>query len=289
MKKYKFLYGKKYLNLTKKKIKKEIKYFKKKKYRKPNINIINIGKNKSSIIYINQKCKYFKYTNIKYKIYNYNKYINEKIIIKKIKQINKNKNIDCLLIQLPLPKKINTNKIINHINYNKDVDGIHPYNIGKLCQGNPYIRSCTSYGVIKLLKINNIKLKGLNALIIGSSNLVGKPMSMELFNHGCTITIVNKKTKNINNYINNSDLLVSAIGKYNKYSIKNIKKNCIIIDIGFNIKNNKIKGDIKLNNKIIKKIKYITPIPGGVGPMTISILLKNIIKIYKKNINWNIN
>ncbi len=282
MKKYNFLYGKKYLNKTKKKIKKKIKILIKKKKNIPNIAIINIGNNISSNIYIKNKCINFNYVGIKYKIYNYNKNINEKKIINKIKKINKNKKIHCILLQLPLPKKFNTNKIINNISPKKDVDGLHAYNIGKLFQGNYSIRPCTSYGVIKLLKYYNINIKELNILIIGSSNLVGKPMMIELINKGCTVTLVNSKTKNIKQYLKITDLLISAIGKFDKYPIKYIKENSIIIDIGINInKKGKLTGDIN-KKKIINKIKYITPIPGGVGPMTISILLKNIIKIYNK-------
>ncbi len=281
---YKFLYGNKYLIKTQKKIKKKIYFLKKKTNKKPTIIIIYIGKNKSSNIYIKKKCKIFKYTGIKFFIYKIIKKISEKKIINTIKRINKNKKINCILIQLPLPKYLNENKIINTINPKKDVDGIHPYNIGRLSQGYPNIKPCTSYGVIKLLKNYKINIIGLNAVIIGSSNLVGKPMLMELINNKCTVTLINKKTKNIKKHINNADILISAVGKYNLFPTKWIKKNSIIIDIGINKnKNGKIKGDINIK-KIIKKIKYITPIPGGVGPMTISILLKNIFLIYKKSL-----
>ncbi len=276
------LYSYLYLHKTKKKIKKKISILKKIHKRSPKIAIIVIGKNKLSNIYIKKKCFYFKIVGIKYKIYKYSKNIKEKKIFSKIKKINKNKKIDCLLIQLPIPKHLNTNKIINKINPCKDVDGLHALNIGKLSQGNSKIHPCTSFGVIKLLKYYKINLIGLNTLIIGSSNLVGKPMSMELINKGCTVTLTNTKTKNIKKYIKNADLLISAIGKYNKYPTYWIKKKCIIIDIGINKINNKIIGDI--NFKLaIKRAKYITPTPGGIGLMTISILLKNIVKIYIHN------
>ncbi len=286
MKNKKILYGNIYLKKIKKEIKNKIINLIKKKKKIPKIIIINIGNNKSSNIYINIKKKIFKYIGIKYKIYKFNNNILEKKIIDFIKKKNKNKNIHCILIQLPLDKKFNSNKIINNINPKKDVDGLHAYNIGRLSQGDPLIRPCTSYGVIKLLKNNNIKLNGINSLIISSSNLIGKPMSMELLNNGCSITIVNSKTKNIKKYIKKADLLISAIGKYNKYPSKWIKKGSIIIDIGINFnKYGKIIGDINFK-KIIKKVKYITPTPGGVGPMTIAILIKNIYKIYK-NFNNN--
>ncbi len=279
---YKILYGNTYLKKTIIKIKKKISLLKKTIKRKPKILIINIGNNIPSNIYIKKKCINFDYVGIKYKIKKLKTNITEKKVIKIIKKTNKNKNIDCLLIQLPIPKHLNTNKIINKINPTKDVDGLNAINIGKLSQGKPIIHPCTPWGVIKLLKLYKINLIGLNALIIGSSNLVGKPMSMELINAGCTVTLINTKTKNIKKHIKNTDLLISAIGKYNIFPTYWIKKKSIIIDIGINKVNNKIVGDI--NFKEAKKIaKYITPTPGGIGLMTISILLKNIIKIYKKN------
>ncbi len=276
------LFGYIYLKKTKKKIKKKISKLKKIYNRSPKIAIINIGNNKSSNIYIKKKCFYFNKVGIKYKIYKLKKKIKEKKIFNIINKINKNVNIDCLLIQLPIPKHLNTNKIINKIKPSKDVDGLHALNVGKLSQGNSKIHPCTSLGVIKLLKFYKINLTGLNALIIGSSNLVGKPMSMELINKGCTVTLTNSKTKNIKKYIKNADLLISAIGKYNIFPINWIKKKCIVVDIGINKIKNKIKGDINFISAL-KRVKHITPTPGGVGLMTISILLKNIVNIYIYN------
>ncbi len=277
----KILSGLNYLKKTKSNIKKKILKFKKNFNKQPYINILQIGNNKSSKLFIKNKCNIFKYVGIKYKIYNLNKKIKEIKIIKLIKKININKKIHCLLIQLPLPKNINYYKIINSIDPKKDVDGLHFNNVGKLIQGCPYIKSCVSYGVIKLFKIYKINILNLNTVIINSSNLIGKPLSLELLNKGCTVTLINKKTQNIKKYIKNADLLITAIGKYNFFPIKWIKKNSIVIDIGITLnKENKIIGDI--NYKLaLKKVKYITPVPGGIGPMTISILLKNIIKIFK--------
>ncbi len=284
--KKKFIYGIKYLKKIKYKIKKNILNLKRNNKKLPYIIIINIGNNESSKIYIKNKCKIFRYIGIKYKIYNFKNNINENNIIKLIKKFNYNKNIDCILIQLPLPKNLNTNNIINSINPYKDVDGLHYYNIGKLSQGNPYIIPCTSKAIIKLLNIYKINIIGINILIIGCSNLIGKPTNMLLINKKCTVTIINKYTKNIKKYIKKADILISAIGKYNIIPIKSIKKNSIIIDVGINIDNNKkVKGDINYK-PIINKIKYISAVPGGIGPMTIAILIKNIMKIYKnKNKN----
>ncbi len=278
----KILYGYKYFKKTKKKIKKKISKLKSLYKRSPKIVIFNIGNNEISNIYIKKKCINLNYVGIKYKIYEFKKNITEKKIIKKIKNINKNKKIDCLLIQLPIPKHLNTNKIVNKIDPQKDVDGLNAINIGYLSQGNAVIHPCTALGIIKLLKFYKINLISLNALIIGTSNLIGKPISMELINEGCTVTLANSKTTNIKKYIKNSDLLISATGKYNIFPIKWIKKNSIIIDVGINKIKNKITGDINFNSAI-KKVKYISPTPGGVGLMTISILLKNIVQIYIKN------
>ncbi len=277
----KLIYGIKYLKYIRNKIKKNILNIKKKNKKIPSIVIINIGKNRSSLIYIKNKCKNFKYIGIKYKIYNLKKNIKEKKIIKLIKKFNNDKNINCILIQLPIPKNLNTNKIINNINPYKDVDGLHCYNIGKLSQGNPYITPCTSKAIIKLFNIYKINIIGINILIIGCSNLIGKPIYMSLINKGCTVTITNSKTKNITKYIKKADIIISAIGKYNVIPINSIKKKSIIIDVGINIINNKIKGDINYK-LILKKVKYITPVPGGIGPITIASLLKNIMKIYNK-------
>ncbi len=278
----KILYGSIFLNKTKKKIKKKIKNYKKIFKRNPFITIINIGKNYSSEIYINKKCIIFKELNIKFKIFYFKKNISNYLIINFINYLNKNKKIDCILIQLPIPKHLNYHKIIETINPYKDVDCLHPQNMGKFLQNKPYIRPCTSRGIIKLLEFYNIKILKLNSVIIGSSDLVGKPMSIELLHKGCTVTVINKKTTNIKKYIKKADLLIIATGKYNFFPIKWIKKKSILIDVGINKFKNNIIGDVNFNIAI-KKTKYITPVPGGVGLTTIAMLLKNILYIYKKN------
>ncbi len=272
------------LKKIKKKIKKKILKYKSKLKKKPYIIILYIGTNSSSELYIKNKCKYLKYVDIKYKILKIKSNVKESKIIKFINFLNKNKHVDCILIQLPLPKKFNTNLILKNINPKKDVDGLHPYNIGLLSQGKPKIRPCTLLGILILFKYYKINLLGLHSLIIGSSNLIGKPIIMELINQGCSVTITNSKTKNIKKHIKNADLLIIAIGKYNTFPVKWIKNKCIIIDIGINKINNKTVGDIEFK-KAIKKAKFITPVPGGIGPITIGALLLNILRIYK-NLNF---
>ncbi len=288
----KILFGNNILKIIQNKIKKKILIYKKIYNTYPTIIIIYIGNNLPTIIYIKKKCIHLKYVGIKYKIFHFNNNISNIFLINFIKKINNNKNIDCIFLQLPLPKHLDTIKIINSISPYKDVDGLTYTNIGKLSQKIPYIIPCTVLSVITLLKYYNIHINGLNTVIIGTSNLVGKPLIMELINHNCTITIINKKSKNYDKYIRNADLLISAVGKYNIFPTSWLKKQSIIIDIGINInKNGLIRGDINFI-KALKIVKYITPVPGGIGPITIAMLLNNIIKIYlykhtNKNINQN--
>ncbi len=278
--KKKILFGNNILNIIQNKIKQKILIYKKKYHTYPTIIIIYIGNNLPTIIYIKKKCIHLKYVGIKYKIIHFNENISNKFLIHFISKINNNKKIDCIFLQLPLPQHLNTIKIINSISPYKDVDGLTCSNLGKLSQGIPYITPCTTLGVITLLKYYNINYNGLNTVIIGTSNLTGKPLLMELINHNCTITIINKTNTNYYKYIQNADLLISAVGKYNIFPTNWLKKKSIIIDIGINInKNGLIRGDINFK-QALKIVKYITPVPGGIGPMTIAMLLTNIIKIY---------
>ncbi|ABJ90762.1 bifunctional methylenetetrahydrofolate dehydrogenase/methenyltetrahydrofolate cyclohydrolase FolD [Buchnera aphidicola] len=264
-----------------KKIKKKIEKRKKKRKKIPGLAMIVIGNNPASLIYVNKKreaCNQAGFFSIYWHLSNQ---IEEIELINLIKKLNKNKCIDGILIQLPLPIKINYLKIITSIDPKKDVDGFHPYNLGSLCQNNPQFRSCTSKGVITLLKKYKINIHGLYAVIIGSSNIVGKPMYMELLLAGCTVTIVNKNTKNIKTYVKKADLVVIAIGQPNFLYGHWIKLGAIVIDIGINYLYNKNKykivGDVHFKSTSVKT-SYITPVPGGVGPMTVVSLLENTLQ-----------
>ncbi|WP_343187695.1 bifunctional methylenetetrahydrofolate dehydrogenase/methenyltetrahydrofolate cyclohydrolase FolD [Buchnera aphidicola (Periphyllus koelreuteriae)] len=265
-----------------KKIKNEICKRKKKGLLIPGLAVILVGNNNSSKIYVKNKKIACNKVGFFSKIFKFSKKISEKKIINLIKKLNKNKLIHGILIQLPLPKKINTLKIIKKISYKKDVDGFHPFNIGLLCQRQPNLRSCTPFGILQLLKKKKIKIKGLNALIIGASNIVGRPMMLELLLAGCTTTVAHRFTKNLYQYVKNADLIIIAIGKPNFLNGKFIKKGAIIIDVGINrLKNGKIVGDVDFNSNY-KKASYITPVPGGVGPMTVTSLLQNTLYACKK-------
>uniref|UniRef100_A0A1B0C126 C-1-tetrahydrofolate synthase, cytoplasmic n=1 Tax=Glossina palpalis gambiensis TaxID=67801 RepID=A0A1B0C126_9MUSC len=201
--------------------------------------------------------------------------ISEIDLIKLIKKLNKNNLIDGILVQLPLPKKLNSFYILEKISPKKDVDGFHPYNIGRLCQRHPKIRSCTPKGVITLLKYYQINLLGLHAVVVGASNIVGRPMSLELLLLGCTVTVIHRFTVDLKKYIQSAELLIVAIGKAEFIPGSWIKPGAIIIDIGINrLNNGQIVGDVKYGDAV-KVASYITPVPGGIGPMTIAMLLEN--------------
>ncbi|XRY30783.1 MAG: bifunctional methylenetetrahydrofolate dehydrogenase/methenyltetrahydrofolate cyclohydrolase FolD [Buchnera aphidicola (Tetraneura akinire)] len=261
----------------------------KNKKRIPGLAIIIIGNDYSSKIYIKKKQLACKKVGISSKVICLSEKTDEKKIISIIERLNNDNNIDGILVQLPLPKKfINPINIIKQINPKKDVDGLHPYNIGMLCQRNPTMRSCTPYGIITLLKKYKIHMYGLNSVVIGASNIVGRPMSMELLLAGCTTTVVHKFTKNLKFYTKNADLIVVSVGKENFLNGNLIKNGSIIIDVGIN-RNQKgeITGDVNFNS-VSKKASFITPVPGGVGPMTVATLLKNTINAYK-NFEFNKN
>ncbi|WP_343189380.1 bifunctional methylenetetrahydrofolate dehydrogenase/methenyltetrahydrofolate cyclohydrolase FolD [Buchnera aphidicola] len=265
-----------------KKIKKKIKIRKKNKKRIPGLAVIIIGNNISSKIYVKKKKKACKKLGFISKIWKFKNNIHENKILKLIQNLNYNNTIDGILIQLPLPNNFNLTKIMNSILPDKDIDGFHPYNIGCLCQKKPKLRPCTPQGIIKLLKEYKIKIKGMHAVIIGASNIVGRPMSLELLLKGCTTTTTHKFTKNLKKHIKNADIIIIAIGKPKFLKGKWIKKGAIIIDVGINkLKNGKIIGDVDFKS-MKNKASYITPVPGGVGPMTVLTLLKNTLKACEK-------
>jgi methylenetetrahydrofolate dehydrogenase (NADP+)/methenyltetrahydrofolate cyclohydrolase len=278
----KIINGTKIAQKIQNKIKKKIHKRKKNGLFQPGLAVVFVGNNISSKIYVKNKKIACKKVGIISKICCLPVSVTEKKIIHTIKSFNADPTIHGILIQLPLPKKFDTQKILRKISYKKDVDGFHPFNIGLLCQRNPRLRACTPLGIMNLLKSYQIKIKGLNALIIGASNIVGRPMMLELLLAGCTTTIAHKFTKNLNQYVKNADLIVIAIGKPNFLHGKWIKKGAIIIDVGINrLKNGKIVGDADFNSNYLKA-SYITPVPGGVGPMTVTSLLQNTLYICEK-------
>ncbi|XBC41173.1 MAG: bifunctional methylenetetrahydrofolate dehydrogenase/methenyltetrahydrofolate cyclohydrolase FolD [Buchnera aphidicola (Nurudea yanoniella)] len=243
--------------------------------RPPGLAVILIGNNLASTIYVNKKRIACKKAGFNLKIWNFSETIEETKIINLIKTLNEDKNIDGILIQLPIPKHINIKNMFNSITPGKDVDGFHPYNIGCLCQKNPNLRPCTPLGIITLLKSYKINIRGLHAVIIGASNIVGRPMNLEFLLSGCTTTMTHRFTKNIKYFVKQADIIVIAIGKEKFLKGSWIKPGAIVIDVGINrLNNGKIVGDVDFKSAILRA-SYITPVPGGVGPMTVITLLQN--------------
>jgi methylenetetrahydrofolate dehydrogenase (NADP+)/methenyltetrahydrofolate cyclohydrolase len=237
--------------------------------------VIIIGDNPASHIYVNKKHEACKRVGLLSYNYYFCSSVTEDKIIQLINELNYNPIIDGILIQLPLPKHINYYNIVNSISPNKDVDVLHPYNIGLLFLGNPILRPCTSKAVINILENLSIELSGLHVVIIGTSYIVGRPILLELVSRNATVTICNFHTKNLEKITKQADILISAVGKAKFIKYHWVKNNVIIIDVGIskNISNN-IEGDVDYES-VSHIAKYITPVPGGVGPMTVSALLEN--------------
>ena len=245
------------------------------------LSVILIGEYPPSLIYVKNKEKRAKEAGINSEIIKYSADITENEVLSKIKELNKNKEVSGILVQLPLPNHINKEKIINAIDPLKDVDGFHPINVGNLASGNSSIVPCTPLGCLYLIKSVETNLSGKHAVILGRSNLNGKPMAQLLLKENCTVTIAHSKTIDLKSECKKADVLVAAVGVKELVKGDWIKKGAIVIDVGINKINDKIVGDVEFN--ATKELaKAITPVPGGVGPMTIACLLKNTLECYKK-------
>ena len=245
------------------------------------LSVILIGEYPPSLIYVKNKEKRAKEAGINSEIIKYSTDITENEVLNKIKELNKNKEVSGILVQLPLPNHINKEKIINAIDPLKDVDGFHPINVGNLASGNSSIVPCTPLGCLYLIKSVETNLSGKHAVILGRSNLNGKPMAQLLLKENCTVTIAHSKTIDLKSECKKADVLVAAVGVKELVKGDWIKKGAIVIDVGINKINDKIVGDVEFN--ATKELaKAVTPVPGGVGPMTIACLLKNTLECYKK-------
>ena len=272
--------GKKEAQLFRDEIKKEIESIKSKSNKVPSLSVILIGDYAPSQIYVKNKEKNAKEVGINSKVIKYSKDVSEQEVLNKIKELNDNDAVSGILVQLPLPPQINKKKIINTINPLKDVDGFHPINVGNLSSGYNATVPCTPLGCLLLIKKVEPNLSGKHAVIIGRSNLNGKPMAQLLLKENCTVTIVHSKTKDLKNECSKADILVAAVGVANLVKSDWVKKDSIIIDVGINKVGDKIVGDVEFDT-VKKKAKAITPVPGGVGPMTIACLLKNTLECFK--------
>ena len=254
----------------------------------PGLATILVGRDSASSVYVANKSRLAKELGIKSFQYNLEENITEKELIKLIHELNDNHEVDGILVQLPLPKHINTDIILDTIKPNKDVDGFHTINAGNLYLNRKAVIPCTPLGCLIMLRSLKVSLHGLRAVIIGRSNIVGKPMSQLLLKENCTVTVVHSYTKNIKEIVKESDIVVAALGIANYVKESWIKPGSIVIDVGINrIKENgknKLVGDVEFN-KIKNIASAITPVPGGVGPMTIACLLMNTVLQCSSNNN----
>ena len=272
--------GKKEAANLREEIKNEILEIKKKINKKPNLTVILIGDFTPSQIYVRNKEKNSTEVGITSNVIKYPKEVKEKEVLDKINELNNDENISGILVQLPLPEQISKEKIINAIDPKKDVDGFNPINVGNLASGYKSIVPCTPLGCLLLIKKVEKNLSGKHAVIIGRSNLNGKPMAQLLLKENCTVTVVHSKTNNLQEECLKADILVAAVGVPNLVKKDWVKSSAIVIDVGINKVGDKIVGDVNFE-EIKDNIKAITPVPGGVGPMTIACLLKNTLECFK--------
>ena len=247
---------------------------------KPKLVVIQIGNDFASDVYIKQKRLMCEYVGYLFECIKLDVSVDTDDVINIISKLNNDDNVTGILLQLPIPKNIDVYRVVNSIDYRKDVDGLTDINSGRLFHNEDCLCSCTALGIIELFKQYNISLTDKNVVVLGRSDLVGKPLSMMLINSGATVTVCNSNTKNLSWYTKNADILISAIGKPKFVTGDMIKDDATIIDVGINYIDGNICGDIEFDS-VSSKVSYITPVPGGIGPMTISILARNILKAYK--------
>ena len=241
----------------------------------PGLAVIQVGEDPASSVYVRNKRKACEEVGMKSFNYDLDQSTTQKELIELVESLNNNAEVNGILIQLPLPTHINETIVIETINPSKDVDGFHPYTIGRLMQRIPLLRPCTAIGVITMLEAIEIDPKGMNAVIVGASNLVGRPLNLELLLKGATTTVCHKFTKNLKDHVMSADILAVAVGKPNFIPGSWIKEDAIVFDIGINRdENGKLTGDVDFDSAK-EKASWISPVPGGVGPMTVAMLIKN--------------
>lgn len=244
----------------------------------PALTVILVGDDPASAVYVNSKHNTFTQLGLKSEVLRFPAETSQEALLAKIRELNNDKTLHGILVQLPLPKHIDTNTVIDTISPEKDVDGFHVSNAGALMTGNPRFIPCTPYGVMKMLESQNVNLKGAEAVVVGASNIVGKPMALLLQKEGATVTICNSKTKDLTAHTKRADILVVATGRPEMVTGDMIKPGAVVIDVGINRgADGKLKGDVEYASAA-QVASAITPVPGGVGPMTIVMLLVNTIE-----------
>ena len=248
----------------------------------PKLAVIMVGNDSASKVYVRNKSKACEEVGIEYEEFLLDENISNEDLLNLIHTLNERDDINGILLQSPIPKHLDINKAFNEIKYTKDVDGFNPINVGKLAIGEDCFISCTPYGVVKMLEEYNIETEGKNVVIIGRSNIVGKPLIQCMLRKNATVTVCHSKTQNIKEITKNADILIAALGKSKFVTADMVKDGAVIIDVGINRgEDGKLVGDVDFEN-VKEKASYITPVPGGVGPMTIAMLMNNVVKAAKQ-------
>ena len=273
--------GKKISAVLREKLKEKVSKLKSTYNAVPGLTVILIGEDPPSQIYVKNKEKSANEVGIKSEVIRYPEEVEEKVVLDKIKELNDNNEVSGILVQLPLPKHIDKRKVIEAINPSKDVDGFHPMNVGNLSSGYESSIPCTPLGCYLLIKNIEKNLNGKHAVIIGRSNLNGKPMAQLLLKENCTVTITHSKTKDLKAECARADIIIAAVGRPKLVKADWVKKDAIVIDVGINKTDSGLVGDVDFDG-VSKVAKAITPVPGGVGPMTIACLLSNTVECFMK-------
>ena len=248
----------------------------------PQFCVINIGNDPSSKIYLKTKKRRADQIGIKQKLFQLPSNVTQKNLLELIDRLNNEKDVNGIMIQLPVPKQIILNEALAAIDPDKDVDCLTPANVGRLWQGDHFVEPATAHGILALLDYYHINLKGKNAVIIGRSSIVGKPLAALLLEKDATVSILHLKTKNLTEYTKKADILVSATGEHNLVTADMIKKNAVIIDVGISRFNGKTVGDVDFE-QVAPIASFITPVPGGIGPLTVESLMEQVVQLTRRN------
>ena len=251
----------------------------------PKLAVIMVGNDPGSTVYVRNKSKACEKVGIEFEEFLFEETISEEILLETIEKLNQDEKVHGILLQCPVPKHIDVNKAFRAISPNKDVDGFNPINVGNLTIGEDAFISCTPFGVVRMLEEYNIETEGKNAVILGRSNIVGKPMIQCMLNKNSTVTVCHSRTKDIGDVIKRADIVIAAIGKPKFVKADMVKDGAVVIDVGINrLDDGSICGDVDYDT-MFDKVSHITPVPGGVGPMTIAMLLNNVVKAAKLKLN----
>jgi methylenetetrahydrofolate dehydrogenase (NADP+)/methenyltetrahydrofolate cyclohydrolase len=275
--------GKKISGEIRNRLAEEIQKLKKKTGKTPGLATVLVGDDPASAVYVRNKnkiCGELGFQSFEQKL---SADTSEEKLLQLVEELNSNKDVHGILVQLPLPDQIDSEKILQAIDPQKDVDGFHPINVGKLVVGNALLTPCTPTGIIALLDRYEIEISGKHAVIIGRSNIVGKPVSMLLLQRNATITICHSRTQNLEEITRSADILVAAVGRANFVTEEMVSEGTVVIDVGINRVDGKLTGDVDFE-PVSKKASHITPVPGGVGPMTIALLMENTLKAFKESL-----